>query len=247
MSAGTGIDVRHEQGQDGMSAYPSIAYVQSVIFDFDYTLADSSEGVIECANYALRRLGLPAATDDAIRRTIGLSLPRTLTALAGDEHSALGDEFMRVFLERAEKMMPAATMLFDFVPSLTDALLGHGIALGIVSSGRRRRISRVLRREGLDGQFKVIVGVEDVQEPKPDPTGLLRAVAKLDTPKKRCLYVGDSVTDAETARRAGVRFVAVLSGVTEREAFEDYEPVMVLGSAAELLTALSLAEHASDT
>ena len=38
--------------------------IQSVIFDFDYTLADSSEGVIECANYALGRLGLPAASDD---------------------------------------------------------------------------------------------------------------------------------------------------------------------------------------
>ena len=192
MSAGTGIDVRHEQGQDGMSAYPSIADVQSVIFDFDYTLADSSEGVIECANYALGRLGLPAATDDAIRRTIGLSLPRTLTALAGDEHSALGDEFMRVFLERAEKMMPAATMLFDFVPSLMDTLLGHGIALGIVSSGRRRRISRVLRREELDGQFKVIVGRRGMWKNRnPTQRDLLRAVAELDTPKERCLYVGD--------------------------------------------------------
>ena len=228
--------------QDGMSAYPSIADVQSVIFDFDYTLADSSEGVIECANYALRRLGLRTATDDAIRRTIGLSLPRTLTALAGDEHSALGDEFTRVFLERAEKMMPDATMLFDFVPSLVDTLLGHGIALGIVSSGRRRRISRVLQREELDGRFKVIVGVEDVDEPKPDSTGLLRAVARLGTPKKRCLYVGDSTTDAETAKRAGVRFAAALSGVTPREAFAEYEPVAVLESAAELPRALGVGD-----
>ena len=174
--------------------------IQSVIFDFDYTLADSSEGVIECANYALGRLGLPEATDDAIRRTIGLSLPDTLTALAGDEYAGYGDEFMRIFLDMAEKMMPDATALLDFVPSLVDTLLGHGITLGIVSSGRRWRISRVLRREGLDGQFKVIVGVEDVETPKPDPTGLLRAVDALDTPKERCLYVGDSVTDAETAR-----------------------------------------------
>ena len=69
---------------------------------------------------------------------------------------------------------------------------------------------------------------------KPNPTGLLRAVDALNTPKERCLYVGDSVTDAETALRAGVRFVAVLSGVTEREEFAEYEPVMVLGSAGEL-------------
>ena len=213
--------------------------IRSVIFDFDYTLADSSEGVIECANYALLRLGLPTASDDAIRRTIGLSLPRTLTALAGDEHSALGDEFMRIFLERAVEVMSEASLVYEFVPSLLDALSNRGIKVGIVSSGRRRRISATLHRYGLDGRFEVIVGSEDVEELKPDPTGLLRAAAKLDTPKEHCLYVGDSVTDAETARRAGVRFVAALSGVTERDAFAEYEPAMVLGSAGELPGALT--------
>ena len=86
----------------------------------------------------------------------------------------------------------------------------------------------------------VIVGSEDVEAMKPDPSGLLHAVKTLETPKERCLYVGDSMTDAETARRAGVPFVAVLSGVTEREAFAEYAPAMVLGSAAELPGALGL-------
>lgn len=233
MSAGTDIDMR-----DGMSAYPSITDVQSIIFDFDYTLADSSEGVIECANYALRRLGLPTATDDAIRRTIGMSLSRTLTALAGAEHSALGDEFQRLFIERADEVMHDATVVYDFVPALTAALREPGLTLGIVSSKGRWRIQRILQREGLEDRFTVIIGGEDVDALKPDPTGLLRAVARLDTPKKRCLYVGDSTTDAETARRAGVRFAAVLSGVTPREAFAEYAPVAVLESAADLPGAL---------
>ena len=208
--------------------------IQSVIFDFDYTLADSSEGIIECANYALGRLGLPEATDDAIRRTIGLSLPDTLTALAGGEYAGHGDEFQRLFIERADDVMHDSTVIFEFVSSLVDALLSNGIRLGIVSSKGRWRIEKILRRDGLDVRFAVIVGGEDVEVLKPDPSGLLRAVDALNTPKERCLYVGDSVTDAETARRAGVRFVAALSGVTEREAFAEYEPVTVLGSAGEL-------------
>ena len=208
--------------------------IRSVIFDFDYTLADSSEGVIECANYALRQLSLPTATDDAIRRTIGLSLPHTLTALAGEEHAEHGEEFMRLFLERAYEIMSEASLVYEFVPSLLDALSSQDIKVGIVSSGRRRRISAALRRYGMDRRFGVIVGWEDVEELKPNPTGLLRAARALATPREHCLYVGDSITDAETARRAGMRFVAVLSGVTEREALEDYEPVMVLGNAGEL-------------
>ena len=208
--------------------------VGSVIFDFDYTLADSSDGVIECVNYALGRLGLPAAADDAIRHTIGMSLPRTLTALVGEEHAEHSDEFMRLFIERADVVLHDLITVFEFVPQMVDVLLRSGITLGIVSSKFRRRIERVLLRDGLDGRFEVIVGGEDVETLKPDPTGLLRAVDTLGTPRELCLYVGDSVTDAETARRAGVRFAAVLSGVTVREAFADYEPVMVLGCAAEL-------------
>ena len=208
--------------------------IQSVIFDFDYTLADSSVGIIDSANYALIRLGLPTATDDAIRRTIGMSLTSTLPALAGKDHAEHADEFMRLFIERADEVMHDSTVVYEFVQSLVDTLLCHGIALGIVSSKGRWRIQGILNREGLDGRFSVIVGGEDVEELKPDPTGLLRAVDALDTPKGRCLYAGDSVTDAETARRADLPFAAVLSGVTECEAFAEYQPVMVLQSASEL-------------
>ena len=214
--------------------------IQSVVFDFDYTLADSSEGIIESANYALRRLGLPAASDDKIRRTIGMSLQHTLTALAGGEYAGHGDEFQRLFIECADDVMHDSTVMFEFVSSLVDALLSNGIRLGIVSSKGRWRIEKILRRDGLDVRFAVIVGGEDVEVLKPDPSGLLRAVDALDTPKERCLYVGDSVTDAETARRADLPFAAVLSGVTECEAFAEYQPVMVLGSAAELPTALGI-------
>ena len=224
-------------GTDGLTAAHDF---QSVIFDFDYTLADSSDAVIECANYALRRLGLPEATDDAIRRTIGLSLPRTLTALAGEEHARHGDEFQRLFTERADVVMHDLIVMYDFVSSITDVLMGSGIRLGIVSSKFRRRIERVLKRDELEGRFEVIVGGEDVKELKPNPTGLLRAVDALSTPRERCLYVGDSVTDAETARRAVVPFVAVLSGVTGRETFADYDSVSVLESAAELPGALGV-------
>ena len=208
--------------------------VEGIIFDFDYTLADSSVGIIECANYALRRLGLPPASDDAIRHTIGMSLTSTLPALAGEKHTGQAEEFMRLFIERADEVMHDATRVYEFVPSLVDALSQQGITLGIVSSKGRWRIEGILRREGLDDRFDVIVGGEDVPELKPNPTGLLRAVASFDAPRERCLYVGDSVTDAETARRAGVPFVAVLSGVTERDAFAEYEPLMALEHAGKL-------------
>ena len=213
---------------------------RSVIFDFDYTLADSSAGIIDCVDHALRGLSLPTPSEDAIRHTIGMSLPRTLVALTSEDHADRAGEFRRLFMERADEVIHDATRLFEFVPSLLDSLSRHGITLGIVSTKFRRRIEAVLRRDNLAGRFAVIVGGEDVEALKPNPTGLLRAAARLDGDVERCLFVGDSVTDGETAQRAGVPFAAVLSGVTERDALARYEPVMVLGCAGDLPGVLGL-------
>jgi len=54
-----------------------------VLYDFDLTLADSSPGVVDCVNCALRQLGLSAGPPDLIRQTIGLSMPATLAYLTG--------------------------------------------------------------------------------------------------------------------------------------------------------------------
>ena len=218
----------------------NIGLPRSIIFDFDYTLGDSSTGIIECINHALERLSLPPSSEDAIRHTIGMSLPRALVVLAGEEQAGRAEEFQRLVRERADEVMHDATNMFGFVSSLVDTLSRHGITLGIVSLKFRSRIEAVLRRDNLSGRFAVIVGGEDVTVPKPDPAGLLRAVAMLKCDPERCLYVGDSLTDAETARRAGVPFAAVLSGVTGRVAFEGYEPAMILGCAAELPGVLGL-------
>ena len=207
---------------------------RTIVFDFDYTLADSSPGVIESVNYALARLGLPGASDEAIRKTIGLSLPNTLVALAGQEQAGHMDEFFRLFVERADDVMHDATQLFGFVPNVVEQLRDSGFSLGIVSSKFRRRIEAVLERDGLGGHFEVVVGGEDVKAFKPDPSGLLSALERLSSTSQDTLYVGDSVTDAETARRAAVPFVAVLSGTTLRADFAGHPARDVLENVSEL-------------
>jgi phosphoglycolate phosphatase len=207
---------------------------KTVIFDFDYTLADSSRGVIECINFALNELGLPTVSVEMVCQTIGLSLPDIFLELAGRQHIAKCDEFARLFIKRADEVVADLTVLFDSVPRTIELLKRHGIALGIVSTKFRRRIETILKRENLLNQFDVIVGGEDVSDYKPDPEGLLTAIERLESVPSNSLYVGDSVTDAETAKRAKVPFVAVLSGVTPKEAFRDYDAYRILERLSEL-------------
>lgn len=210
----------------------------AVVFDFDFTLADSFRGIVVCANHALQVMGLPPTTPDKIRKTVGYSLPESLVRLVGEEHSARGGEYMRLFVEKADEVMADLTFVYDYVPETMEHLRGRGLRLGIVSTKYRYRIVDVLGREGLLEPFEVIVGGEDVSEFKPDPESLNLALGKLAISPEAVLYVGDSVVDAEAAMRAGVPFAAVLSGSTPRDAFSEYEARMILGSVRDLTSIL---------
>jgi phosphoglycolate phosphatase len=69
---------------------------------------------------------------------------------------------------------------------------------------------------------------------KPEPDGLLLALERLEVDKSEAVYVGDTLIDAETARRAGVPFVAVLSGFVLKEQFEGFDVLRFLDGVKDL-------------
>ena len=213
--------------------------IKTVIFDFDYTLADSSRGIIECISYALETMNIAPVSGEAVRRTIGMSLRETFTVLTSVDSPEHADEFSRLFISKADDVMVDSTELFDSARPTIRGLKELDFCLGIVSTKYRRRIEAVLARDGLLDGIDVIVGGEDVAQHKPDPEGLFKALDKLHTPCSGALYVGDSVVDAIVARRAGTPFVAVLSGTTPGDAFEEYQPLEVIDKLGDLPRVLS--------
>ncbi|HEX2965800.1 MAG TPA: HAD-IA family hydrolase [Syntrophorhabdaceae bacterium] len=195
---------------------------RAIIFDFDYTLADSSKGIVKCCNSALRDMDLPEASAENICRTIGFSLPEVFVKLAGQEHVHRSLQFVEHFKRNADEVMSELTFVYPIVSPVVLSLREKGQKLGIVSTKFRYRIEDILRRHNLQDLFDIIIGGEDVVTHKPDPEGLNQALTILDCSPAEALYVGDSVVDAETANRAHVSFVAVLSGPTRRSAFRDY-------------------------
>jgi phosphoglycolate phosphatase len=209
--------------------------LRAVVFDFDYTLADSSAGTAECINFALANLGLSAVSPARACETIGLSLPETFCVLTGIADEAMASRFARFFVQRADRVMEPLTRLYDSVPGTVSVLRQRGVSLAIVSTKFRYRIENILKRHGLCDQFDVIVGGEDVAEHKPDPSGLLLALARLGARPNEAVYVGDHVVDAEAAKRVGVPFVAVLSGSCRKEDFADYPVYLFADMVGDLL------------
>lgn len=194
---------------------------RGLLFDFDYTLADSSAGVAVCINHALTVMGFSTAEKSRTDRTIGLSLAATFQELTGLADDGQADRFTKLFLEKADDVMVDMTVMLPGVSKAVSRLAERGYRMGIVSTKRHRPIESILHRDDMDRYFAVIVGGDDIHVPKPDPEGVRKTLASMGLTPESALYVGDSATDAMTARNAGMDFAAVLTGVTGREAFAD--------------------------
>lgn len=201
---------------------------RAVVFDFDLTLADSSSGIVECITYALKHLHMPLVSEPHMRQTIGLSLPATFTYLTGRDDAQLATDFARHFIQRADQIMVDMTVMYPGVPEVLMSLRAAGLSLGIVSSKFRYRIEDILTRGDLRQHFDVIVGGEDVRQHKPHPEGLLRALTHLAHAPAHVVYVGDHPVDAEAANRAGVPFVAVLTGTADHSYFVMAQPLGIV-------------------
>lgn len=193
--------------------------IRAVIFDFDLTLADSSEAIVECTQYALTRLECETATPAQIRGVIGLPLPVMFHTLSGDEDAARAEAFVRHFVSRADEIMVQSTRIYPEVPGLLAALREQGLAVAIVSTKFRHRIDAILTRAGLRSQVDVIVGGDDVQRHKPDPEGITQALGHLGLGAAQAIYVGDHAVDAQAAEGAGTGFIGMVSGTTSFDAW----------------------------
>ena len=83
---------------------------KAILFDFDYTLADSSEGIIASVNYALEQLALPTVDDHTIRKLIGVPLEQMFAYFTTNH--ALTADFIKYFRQKAYEVMVNKTNLY---------------------------------------------------------------------------------------------------------------------------------------
>lgn len=205
------------------------------LFDFDYTLADSSRGIVTCFRNVLNQHGYNDVTDEAIKRTIGKTLEESFSILTGVTDADQLESFKNEYRKEADTHMTINTVLFLETKSVLLALKDAGAFIGIISTKYRFRIKELVDQHFPGNFFNIIVGGEDVKAAKPSPEGLLLAIKELHITKAETLYIGDSTIDAATAKAAGVNFAGVTHGVTTAEELSKYPHWKIMSSLEELL------------
>lgn len=198
------------------------------LFDFDYTLADSSRGIVICFRNVLERHGHMGISDEAIKRTIGKTLEDSFSILSGITAPETLATYKKEYVKEADTYMTVNTFFFPETVTVLNTLKNQGAKIGIISTKFRFRIREMVDQHFPKDFFDIIIGGEDVKKAKPDPQGIRKALRRLHRRKDETLYIGDSTVDAETAQLAKVDFAGVLNGMTTREELAAYPHRQIL-------------------
>ena len=197
---------------------------QAVCFDFDYTLADCTDSIVDGFRHALTTLGWPAPDRDTVRGTVGFLLEDSYSMLTGDLDPENQAKFRALFSEVATERQRRETVLLPGGEELLRGLKAQGVKVAIVSTKRGDTIQIILERLGVADTVDLVVGSADVARHKPDPEGLLLALERMGVRPEDALFCGDTVLDAGAAKNAGTHFAAVLGGTTRAEEFARFYP-----------------------
>ncbi|MFO7962842.1 MAG: HAD family hydrolase [Desulfobacterales bacterium] len=195
---------------------------KAVIFDLDGTLLDTLAEIGDAMNTALKNRGLPTHPIERYRHFIGEG-PRVLVERALPENrrsEPLMTDCLNDYIEIYSRNFGKSTRVYEGIPELLDALTRHRLMLAVLSNKRHTLTIRSVDRFLSDWHFHMVLGLRDSVARKPDPAGALEIAGALGVPSERIAYLGDSGTDIQTARAAGMFPVGVLWGTRSQEELE---------------------------
>lgn len=209
--------------------------IECLIFDLDYTLIDSSDGIVYCFNEARRRTGEPEVEEDLLKARIGLPIEEGFKLFGSADPAAMRDLFRKIAREGA---MRERSFLLPGVMQTIPRLKQRGYRLGVNSTKSRPEIISILEHLEVVGYFEEFVGSDEVENPKPAPDSLVLAMKRMKLAPENTVYVGDHVVDIRAARAAGVRVVAVAGGPCPIEDIKKEFPDSLVDTVGDLLAML---------
>ncbi|PWB68209.1 hypothetical protein C3F09_12160 [candidate division GN15 bacterium] len=208
--------------------------VHALIFDLDGTLIDSSEGVVDATNYALRQMRETERSAEEIKRYIGFPLKQMFADFTSASADALYDHFQ----VRAAETVVASAHPLDGVDAVLSEVHKRGIRMSIATTKTRGHLDGIIAKLGWTKYFPTSVSGSDVAAPKPDPEAFTLALQQLNCNAASALVVGDTINDILAARRVPVKVAAVRSPYGGHEDVAALQPDYSLNNLRELLRLL---------
>lgn len=178
----------------------------TVLFDFDGTVMDTNNVIIQSWQHTFRTIEGREHSVDEIVRTFGEPLEITMTRIFPERSTEETIEIYRSYhRDHFEKLIS----VFPGMKELLAELSRRKFRMGLVTSRLTHTTFQGLRAFGLEPYFDCVVTADDCTRHKPDPQPVQKALEKLGSKPAEAVMLGDSLFDIRCAHNAGADAVLV--------------------------------------
>ena len=214
--------------------------IKAVIFDWDGTLADTKKAVVKSFQKVLSEAGC-RVSDEFIERRIGIGTKKTIIEAFRECHMRLDVSTLEKLAKEKIRIQAELTDIVSLLEGATELLetLQERTKIALATMSNRKVVDKLLPEKRIEGCFEVVVTTDEIAKPKPDPEVFLVSAAKLGVKPEDCVVVEDSVFGVRAAKEAGMKCIAVSSGVYSREELEEEKADLTIDSLVEKERVLS--------
>ncbi len=203
----------------------------TILFDLDGTLVDTAPDLMHAHNYVMKKYGYPTKSTDEIRNLVGQGagamLGRSIWGQAKKEFGKIQDdgikkEMVKDFVDFYGKNIVNESTLIKGVKEFLIWSKKNNISMAVCTNKQEHLAIDLLKKIGIYDFFEYVAGHNTFDYCKPDPRHLTSVIEILDGDLKKSLMIGDSETDANAARDAGIPVILLEDGYTEKNITEIY-------------------------
>ena len=203
----------------------------TILFDLDGTLVDTAPDLMRAHNHVMKRFGYPTKSTEEIRNLVGQGagamLGRSIWGQAKKEFGKIEDEKIKKemvteFVDFYGKNIVNESKLIKGVKDFLVWAKKKEILMAVCTNKQEHLSIDLLKKIGIYDFFEYVAGHNTFDYCKPDPRHLTSVIEILDGDIKKSLMIGDSETDANAAKEAGIPVILLEDGYTEKNINEIY-------------------------
>ena len=201
----------------------------TILFDLDGTLIDTAPDLMNAHNFVMKKFGYETKTVGDMRKLVGKGasslIGRSVWGQAKKEFGAINDkniknEMVKDFIDFYAKNIAVESKLIKGIKNFLEWSKKKNISMGVCTNKQEYLAIDLLKKIKIYDYFEYVAGSNTFDYCKPDPRHLTSVIEIMQGDIKKSLMIGDSETDAEAARSAGIPFILLEDGYTEKKVSE---------------------------
>ena len=208
----------------------------TILFDLDGTLIDTAPDLMNAHNHVMKKFGYETKSTNDMRKLVGKGaaslIGRSLWGQAKKEFSQIDSqsmkkEMVKEFIDYYGKNIAVESKLINGIKKFLNWSKKKKISMGVCTNKQDYLAVDLLKQIKIYDYFEYVAGSNTFDYCKPDPRHLTNTIEIMQGDIKKSLMIGDSETDADSAKAAGIPFILLENGYTEKNVFEIYHDHLV--------------------